>query len=312
MSRPKIAMYWASSCGGCDISLLEIGAHIVELAGVADIAFWPCAADFKYKDVEGYADGSIDICLFNGGVRNSEQEQVARLLRRKSRTLVAYGACAREGGIPALANFCGADAILDTVYGGNPPQCEWKTPAGTLELPHLYPAVLRLRDVVAVDYELPGCPPQAGRVLEVVQSLLSSPPLDSLVGCTGRAVCDECPREKRLIRIRQFRRHHEFRPEPGWCLLEQGVLCMGPATRSGCGALCLKAGMPCEGCYGASGDSDDQGAAMIGALGSLLDAATEERAAELVSQIPDPAGSFYRFAMSSSILRLARNGAGDS
>jgi F420-non-reducing hydrogenase small subunit len=105
----KIGMYWAASCGGCDISLLEIGPHLLELIAAADVVFWPCAADFKYKDVAAYPDGYIDVCFFNGGVRNSEQEQVARLLRAKSKTLAAYGACACDGGILAsnLEELCG-------------------------------------------------------------------------------------------------------------------------------------------------------------------------------------------------------------
>jgi F420-non-reducing hydrogenase small subunit len=99
----RVAMYWASSCGGCDISLLEIAEHLLELIEAADIVFWPCVADFKYRTVADYPDGHIDVCLFNGAIRSSEHEEVARLLRRKSRTLAAYGACAMDGGIPALA-----------------------------------------------------------------------------------------------------------------------------------------------------------------------------------------------------------------
>lgn len=163
----KVGMYWASSCGGCDISLLEIGVRILELIQIADVAFWPCAADFKYAHVAGYPDGYMDVCFYNGGVRNSEQEEVARLLRNKSKTLVAYGACASDGGIPALANFVTPRAIFDAAYHHNPsidnaagvePQPEVETAVGTLHIPRFYPAVLRLRDVVDVDYELPGCP----------------------------------------------------------------------------------------------------------------------------------------------------------
>jgi F420-non-reducing hydrogenase small subunit len=315
----QIGMYWASSCGGCDISLLEIGARILDLVKLADVAFWPCAADFKYATVAGYPDGHLDVCFYNGGVRNSEQEEVARLLRRKSRTLVAYGACAGDGGIPALANLNTPDQILETVYQDNPsldnpacvePQSKWETPAGVLRLPHFYPAVLRLRDIVPVDYELPGCPPQADRVWETIEAVVhGAVPAHNQgvrVGCGVKTVCDECPRQKEQVKIKQFRRHHTFRPEPDWCLLEQGVLCMGPATRSGCGALCLKADMRCEGCYGPPAGVEDQGASMIGALGALLDASTEERARELVGQIADPTGTFYRFSLSSSTMKIHR------
>lgn len=320
----KIGMYWASSCGGCDISLLEIGPRILELIKIADVAFWPCAADFKYATVAGYPDGYLDVCFFNGGVRNSEQEEIARLLRQKSKTLVAYGICAGDGGIPALANLKTVEGIYQAAYHANPsidnpegvePQPHVETPYGVLEIPRFYPAVLRLGDLVEVDYVLPGCPPQADRVWEAIQALAGGAVpgrnREVRVGCSDKTVCDECPREKKLVKITQFRRPHEFRPEPDWCLLEQGILCLGPATRSGCGALCLKADIRCEGCYGPPAESEDQGASMIGALGTLLDATTEERAQELVAQIADPTGTFYRFSMASSLLKVGKEHGGN-
>jgi F420-non-reducing hydrogenase small subunit len=312
----KVGMYWAASCGGCDISLLEIGPHLLELIQVAEVAFWPCAADFKYEDVARYPDGHIDVMFYNGGVRNSEQEEVARLLRKKSKCLVAYGECAVDGGIPALANLKTPEAIYDAAYHKNPsldnpegtePQTITECPYGELEIPRFYPQVLRLQDVVHADYRIPGCPPSAERVWEVIQLIVGGKvPLENSglkVGCYDKSVCDECPLEKRMVKIEQFKRIHQARPEPGWCLLEQGIVCMGPATRSGCGALCIKGGVACEGCFGPSGESEDQGTAMIGAISPLLNATSEERAAELVNQIVDPAGYFYRFTFGSSILR---------
>lgn len=315
----KIGMYWAASCGGCDISLLEIGPRILELIQIADVVLWPCAADFKYADVAGYPDGHMDVCFFNGGVRNSEQEEIARLIRKKSTTLIAYGACAAGGGIPALANLTTEAEIFDRAYHSNPsldnpqgvePEPLHVTPVGELEIPEMYPAVLRLRDIVPVDYELPGCPPQADRVWESIQAVVSGavPPRNATVkvGCTDRTVCDECPREKRQVKIAAFKRHHQVRPEPGWCLLEQGLLCMGPATRGGCGALCLKADMPCEGCYGPPAAAQDQAAAMIGALGPLLAATDEAQAQAAVAGIADPAGTFYRFGLASGYFKVAK------
>jgi F420-non-reducing hydrogenase small subunit len=312
----KIGMYWAASCGGCDISLLEIGPHILELIEAADIVLWPCVADFKYADVAQYPDQFIDVCFFNGGVRNSEQEELARLLRRKSKTLVAFGACASDGGIPALANTKSVEAIFASSYDDSPsldnpsrvrPQPVTEIHCGELSIPYFSPHVLRLSDIVEVDYQIPGCPPQADRIWEATLALVGGelPTRNTAkkIACFDKSVCDECPREKRQVKIKGFRRPHEAIAEPEWCLLEQGFICMGPATRSGCGALCLKANQPCRGCYGPSGDVVDQGAAMISAVGSILDATTEERAREMVDQIVDPVGTFYRFTMASSDLK---------
>jgi F420-non-reducing hydrogenase small subunit len=315
----RVGMYWASSCGGCDISLLEIAEHLLDLIEVADIVFWPCVTDFKYRTVAAYPDGYIDLCLLNGAIRSSEQEEVARLVRLKSRTLAAYGACAMDGGIPSLANLKSREEIYDAAYHTSPtihnpgrtePREHSAGPEGALTLPRFYLQVLRLADIVHVDYQLPGCPPVGTQVWRSLESLVAGElPAHgdgARVGCDGRAVCDECHREKRKTRIAEFKRPHLAIPEPNWCLLEQGFVCLGPATRSGCGALCTTAGLACRGCYGASGEAADAGTAMLSALGSILDATTEPRARELVEQIADPTGTFYRFGMASSRLKARR------
>ena len=99
-AKGKLAIYWAASCGGCEISLLQIDAKILDVDAAFDLVFCPCLADGKVRDIERMADGQIDVCLFNGGIRNSEQEYMARLLRRKSKVLVAFGSCARKAASP--------------------------------------------------------------------------------------------------------------------------------------------------------------------------------------------------------------------
>ena len=81
--KPKLAMYWASSCGGCEISILNIHENILVVDEVFDLAFFPCIADFKTKDVLNSPDGYIDVCLFNGAIRNSENEEMAKPIRVK-------------------------------------------------------------------------------------------------------------------------------------------------------------------------------------------------------------------------------------
>ena len=103
--KPKFAMYWAASCGGCEIATLNIGDKILDVDANFEVVFWPVAADFKYQDVRAYPDGFIDLCLFNGSIRNSENEDIARLLRQKSKILVAFGACALPGRHPGDRQF---------------------------------------------------------------------------------------------------------------------------------------------------------------------------------------------------------------
>ncbi len=98
--KGKLALYWAASCGGCEISVLALNEKILDVAAAFDIVLWPVAVDAKVRDIEKMADGEIDVCLFNGGIRNSEQEYMAQLLRRKSKVLVAFGSCARRAASP--------------------------------------------------------------------------------------------------------------------------------------------------------------------------------------------------------------------
>lgn len=332
--KPKLAMYWASSCGGCEISVLNIHENILTVDEVFDIAFFPCIADFKVKDVESYPDGYIDLCLFNGAIRNSENEEMAHLLRQKSKVLVAFGSCAYEGCIPALSNLTTKQATLEKVFIDNPsidnpekvlPQVITEVPEGELSLPSFYHTVKSLDQVVEVDYYLPGCPPEPHQIWGVLQVVVGAltegqplPPAGAVLGAGATALCEECTREKKEKTIERFYRPYEIQPDPDQCLLEQGIICMGIATRAGCGALCPTVGMGCRGCYGPPEGVEDQGAKMLSAIASVLDAGDEsmeeaeleELIQEAVGTIADPSGTFYRFSMAHSILRRVKNGKG--
>jgi F420-non-reducing hydrogenase small subunit len=315
----KIGFYWAASCGGCEIAVLDINEKILDVVKLADIVFWPVAMDVKYKDVEAMPDKYIDICFFNGSIRSEEQEHMAKLLRRKSKTLVAFGSCAQEGCIPGLANLHDRKEIFSKVYlhsksisnpNGVLPQTRTEVKEGLLKLPEFYDTVKTLDQTVDVDYYLPGCPPPVKLIANAVDAIAKGalPPKGSVLAPL-KSVCDECPRKKEKKKISKIYRVHEKVPEPERCLLEQGIICMGPATRSGCGAQCLTVDMPCTGCGGPCPNSPEQGAAMMGALASILglegeqEHYTEEDVEALMSQIKDPVGTFYMYSLPSSILR---------
>ncbi len=314
MAKLKVALYWAASCGGCEISILDIGAKILDFAAGAEIVFWPCAMDFKYHHVEAMPDGSIDLTLFNGAIRTSENEYMAKLFRRKSKVLVAYGSCAYEGCIPGLANVTDREGIFKRVYDTTPstknpkgirPQTKTKVPEGELRLPEFYDTVKTLAQTVDVDYFVPGCPPTGERTWEVLEAILGNnlPEKGSVVGAGQKTVCDECPRTKNEKKIKAFVRPHLVIPDPDVCLLEQGIFCAGFATRDGCGAQCIQVNMPCRGCYGPPPKVIDQGAKIVSALGSIIDAEEPEEINRILDQIPNPIGYFYRFGLPYSILR---------
>lgn len=314
--KRKLAIYWAASCGGCDIAVLGIQEKIFDLAAAFEIVFWPCVMDAKVRDVEAMPDKSIDVCLFNGAVRTSEQEFMARLLRDKSRVLVAFGSCAHEGCIPGLANLGTREQIFEAAYldatsTTNPervvPQPHSQVDGVTLQLPEFYDTLKTLGQTVDVDYYLPGCPPEADRVEETIDAILDGklPEVGSVLG-VNTTVCDECERKREEKKIRAFKRTWQIIPDPEVCLLEQGLICCGIATRAGCGALCPEVNSPCIGCYGPNDGVEDFGARMMTALASIIDSEDPEEVDRIIRDgIPDPVGTFYRFSLAASLLRRA-------
>jgi F420-non-reducing hydrogenase small subunit len=312
--KSKLALYWAASCGGCEIAVLGIDDKILEVAEAFDIVFWPCIMDAKVREIEKMPDQSIDLCLFNGGIRTSEQEYMARLLRRKSKVLVAFGSCAHEGCIPGLANLNSREEIFQTAYHDTPttdnpeglrPQPETEVAEGTLHLPLFYDSLQTLTQTVEVDYVLPGCPPEPERVWDALAAILEGelPPPGSVIGAET-SVCDECSRTRHEKKITAFHRTWEIIPDPDTCLLEQGILCCGIATRAGCGALCPQVNAACIGCYGCNDGVEDFGARMMSALASVIDADDPDEIDRIIREgIPDPVGTFYRFSLAHSLLR---------
>jgi F420-non-reducing hydrogenase small subunit len=321
--KPKFAMYWAASCGGCEIAVLNINEKILDVDKAFDVVFWPVAMDAKYKDVEAMPDKSITLTLFNGGIRNEENEYLAKLLRRKSVILVAFGSCSTEGCIPGLANLSSSKDVFDTVYNtvstenpdGIRPHYNWSTPEGPdIHIPAFSPTLRTLDQVVDVDYKMPGCPPESHQIAAVVELVIKAlngeaelPPKGSVIGAGGSTVCDDCPRERNVKKIKKFVRIHQAEDvDPNLCLLEQGILCNGPATRNGCGALCPQANAACIGCYGPAPDVQDYGARMMTALASVIDSRDPDEIETILDGIPDPAGSFYRFNLAHSLLHAAK------
>jgi len=316
MAKLKLALYWSASCGGCDVAVLDTNEKILDIANIADIVLWPIALDFKYHHVEAMSDKSIDVCLFNGAVRNSEQEKIAKLLRAKSKVMVAFGACACFGGIPALGNFTDRTEIFERAYIEAPsndnsdktlPMTLTQVAEGELELPEFFDTVLTLAQVVDVEYFLPGCPPPVDLILKVVDAMATGqlPPVGSVIA-SDKTLCDECDRIKEEKSISKIYRPHQIIPDDKKCFLEQGIICCGPATRGGCGLRCIKANMPCRGCFGPPAGIVDQGAKLVSAIASIYNADSEEEISRMVEEIVDPAGTFYRFGLADSLLKRKR------
>ncbi|MCL6639300.1 MAG: F420-nonreducing hydrogenase [Firmicutes bacterium] len=313
LKRLKLAYFLSGGCGGCDMAIVDLSETLVDVLPQLEVVFWaPTVADVKYKDLEAMPDRSIDVGLYSGMVRLSEQEHVARVLREKCRVLVAYGACAALGGIPGLGNLHTKEEIFQTAYfttystdnpDGVTPQTRCLVDGKyELTLPEFYGHVRPLDRVVEVDYYLGGCPPHHSFVGRAVSAILEGklpPPGSWITG--GKAVCDVCQRnpvqkgEERGL-ISAVRRTIDGTPEDGKCLFDQGYLCLGALTLGDCGALCPQVNIPCRGCGGPIPGVKDFGLRAVDAIAASL------AGEELVEQIESPVKLFYRYALPASML----------
>ena len=310
--KTKVAFYWCASCGGCEEAVLDLAEDLLKVLDAVDIVFWPVALDFKEKDVEAMDDGSIVVSFINGAVRTSDQLKMARLLRRKSKLVVAFGVCAQAGGIPGLANLTNAKGVLDEAYGGTvTPQQESRENGYKLTLPKLFDSVFALDRAIPVDYYVPGCPPSPKVVWDAIQALLGDPlPPPGAVLAPDRAMCDECPRRDthpEAWKLERFQRMQELVLDTESCILAQGVPCLGPATRARCGARCINGNMPCTGCFGPTSRVRDFGAKALCSVASIIGGgAAVEEIDRIFSGIPDPVGTFYRYSLPASFLERKR------
>jgi F420-non-reducing hydrogenase small subunit len=314
----KFGFYWAASCGGCEIAVLDLNEKILDVVNLADIVFWPVAMDIKYNEVENFPDGYMDVCFFNGSVRNSEQEHLAKLLRKKANVLIAFGSCAHHGCIPGLANLSKREDILKTVYketasttnsDNKQPLINSKDNGYELTIPEFYDRVRPLDKVVEVDYYLPGCPPPVPLIINAVEAIAKGQlPEKGTVLAPLKALCDECVRNTNPNKkMPDIKRIYEIQADPKVCFLEQGIICMGPATRSGCQTRCINGNWPCTGCLGPTPEVIDQGAKMISAIGSILKIDEEKKLSDaevqvLTDKIKDPIGTFYMYGFASALI----------
>ena len=318
----KLAIGSGSTCSGCDIAILDLGEKLLELIDIADIVFWPTAFDFKYSDLEKLKVKEIDITLYHGTIRTTEHEELAHFFREKSKILIAFGSCSCFGGIPGLCNLTDKKQIFDAVYRKNlstvnkkgifPEEKMLVDKNKSITLPHLYNTGRSLKDLVDVDYFIPGCPPPMQLIeglIPLMKDVLEDAhlPEKGTVFGSKKTLCDECPFKKENKMISKIVSLVSTAIDPDRCLLEQGILCMGPVTRGGCEARCIKVLMPCRGCMGPMLEIEDQGVAMISVIASILGVKDEENLTDrqiedLLSGIKDIIGTFYRFTLPDALL----------
>lgn len=231
-SKPRVAVHKFSSCDGCQLAFLNMGAGLLELSEQVEIVHFAEAGPLGEMQ-------RVDIAFIEGSVVTAHDAERIRKIRANSDYLITIGACATSGGIQALKNLAqDAQQWPAQIYA---------QPAYIDSLPRSEPIAAHVK----VDFELWGCPINSAQVVALVGSLLQ--------GVTPRdeadKLCLECKRQQLVC-----------------TLVTKGEPCMGGVTRTGCGALCPRFGRDCYGCYGPAENSNAAGLARrFAGLGLLPD-----------------------------------------
>jgi F420-non-reducing hydrogenase small subunit len=284
MSRPTLATLSLGGCEGCHVSLLDAHEGLLSLLERVDLVSTP------YTGTEDLP-ASVDIVLIEGAVTTDADRRRAIQARERAGTVVALGSCAVLGGIGGLRNLHSADAVMTTAFGALAQKSD--------HLPRLEGQVRPLGEIIDVDVELTGCPTPTGHIVAALEAALTGHALQ----LPRRNLCDECHRKK----VRLLEHTQEFVSDSVYalmeldhidedlCLLEQGLACMGPMTREGCGAVCTASNVPCRGCAGPSRLDFEQGGKAIDALAAVLPPGA-------LMHMDDLIGLGYRFSMPVSII----------
>jgi F420-non-reducing hydrogenase small subunit len=312
-SKKSVAIFAASGCRGCEHAILNVHHQVHSLSRWVDIVFWPYLLGSDESDLDALE--SIDVCFFNGAVVTTAERRMAEQLRAKSAVMVACGACAAFGGMPALANLKGKD-----VQQSPSPSAETEKSDAPL-LPAVEHRVSALEQVVAVDYVIPGCQPTQSLLWAGLQALACGPRSQSKISFAAsrlpaavaqavtagiappkgtsfsgdKAVCASCSRLKEEKQFKAAVRPYQKYEESGRCLLEQGLVCLGISTREGCGGLCTGVGQPCRGCFGKAEAVYDPGAKMVSAISSTFILDNPADIEQMAASLNDLSGTFYRY-----------------
>nr|WP_320012137.1 methyl viologen-reducing hydrogenase [uncultured Desulfobulbus sp.] len=273
MSLARLSFEWLHACCGCEVSLLDAGEDFLALVNQVEIVHCPLLLDNKYEQEEGggLCLPQADIGIVSGGVASEEELALVKAMRASCTSLVALGTCATHGGIPAMRNQWTSQETLQTVYAyGSDEQA--LIPA---DISQPLDRVYSVDEKVKVDWLLPGCPPASDAIVGFLTKLVAGTPGKT----AAKSVCETCPTQrggKAQGGAGRFLENAagdaQAPPSEMVCLLEQGILCMGPVTAGGCGGkeapLCLRARVPCRGCYGPVRAGCNPLLDMLGALAS--------------------------------------------
>lgn len=155
MKKARIATAWLDGCSGCHMSLLDIDEALIPLAGKIDLVYGPLVDAQEFPK-------AVDVAIVEGAVSSQADLEKARLIRARSKLVVALGDCAVTSNVPGMRNSIPVKKLLDGIYGAAP----------TDGVPPLLKHAVPVHDAIKVDLHVPGCPPPAQAIAFVIGELL--------------------------------------------------------------------------------------------------------------------------------------------
>lgn len=215
ITRPRVAVHKFASCDGCQLALLNAGEALLTLSSLVELVHFAEAGPVAPEE-------KVDIAFVEGSVTTSHDRDRIKRIRENSDYLVTIGACATSGGLQALRNYANTNNWVEAIYA---------RPEYIDSLSESTP----IKNHVAVDLELWGCPVNTRQVMYAIRQLL----FGVVPAAEKEKVCLQCKRNQHVC-----------------VMVTKGMPCMGPVTSTGCGAICPGVGRECYACYGPAENSN--------------------------------------------------------
>ena len=239
MSGGKVRLNteWLCDCGGCHVAIVDLHEKILQV--IEDIQIQKCPV---LTDVKDYPEA--DIGILTGSVRTEHDRHAALEMRKKCKTIIAFGTCAVYGGLHGAGLAHTREEIMDYVYKSTPTtKTDFIPDSDVTGLEHV---VTPIDEVIDVDLYLPGCPPHAHYIFESLSSLVEG--REPKAG--QETVCAGCKRVMKKTEVSTISNSQEGIADDDICFLSQGYICLGSVTLDRCLAPCPNHGIMCTGCAG--------------------------------------------------------------
>jgi NAD-reducing hydrogenase small subunit len=163
MTKARVATLWLDGCSGCHMSFLDLDERLLEIAGKIEMVYSPVVDAKEFPD-------DVDLTLVEGAISSNEDVEKIKMVRGKTKLLVALGDCAVTGNVPAMRNNFSLEELLRRGYVDN---ATANPGAPDHEVPKLEKKVIPLHELVPVDLYVPGCPPSADLIYFVLSEVLA-------------------------------------------------------------------------------------------------------------------------------------------